>query len=502
MAGFLVKRPDPISRRVRGTGLIRLGRGREAITIHQFEAQPRRLRRFVAAFGDVPAERLERRQLCNGAGIVVIQIDKQMQKFQPVAKERVGDAARRRCLQFGEYRLRQAFVFRRAVRLRGIAHQSHPLHDRHPGCPASLHAHRRKPDDAISVKDSRKNKNFAAANLFLGGPRHRVAALSQRQTETDGMSMIGLDGAAFEQLMTTMRPSLHRYCARMMGSVFEGEDVVQDALMKATQAYAAARVPIENPQAWLFRIAHNAALDALRRRRRRLEVPLDAEASELGDASAADARVAATASLANFFALPAAQRSCVALIDVLGYLPTETAEILGLTLGAVKAGLHRGRHRLREMAELPGEARTRFSPEQRQRLQDYADRFNARDFDALRDLLAEDVRLDLANRRHLRGKKDVSVYFTRYDSASDWRFSVGLAESRLALLVRNPQDQAGAITHVVLLDWGRDRIVRIRDFKYAPYVLEDMEILDADADVLVLSKVSPYCPIAIGAASD
>ena len=65
--------------------------------------------------------------------------------------------------------------------------------------------------------------------------------------------------------MAEMRPRLHRYCARMVGSAFEGEDVVQEALVHALQAWPMAG-DIRQPQAWLMRIAHNAALDALRRR--------------------------------------------------------------------------------------------------------------------------------------------------------------------------------------------------------------------------------------------
>ena len=64
-----------------------------------------------------------------------------------------------------------------------------------------------------------------------------------------------------------MRPKLHRYCARMVGSVIDGEDVLQDALIKAVESFASAG-PIGNPEGWLFRIAHNTALDFLRRRNR------------------------------------------------------------------------------------------------------------------------------------------------------------------------------------------------------------------------------------------
>ncbi|GJI98445.1 hypothetical protein RugamoR57_51630 [Duganella caerulea] len=70
-----------------------------------------------------------------------------------------------------------------------------------------------------------------------------------------------------EKLLGEMRPRLHRYCARMSGSVIDGEDIVQDALAKAYAARASFG-GLDNPQAWLYRIAHNAALDFLRRRAR------------------------------------------------------------------------------------------------------------------------------------------------------------------------------------------------------------------------------------------
>ena len=70
---------------------------------------------------------------------------------------------------------------------------------------------------------------------------------------------------SLEKTFTALRPKLHRYCARMTGSVIDGEDVVQEALAKAIEASASA-ASIENPEGWLFRIAHNTALDFMRRR--------------------------------------------------------------------------------------------------------------------------------------------------------------------------------------------------------------------------------------------
>lgn len=280
-----------------------------------------------------------------------------------------------------------------------------------------------------------------------------------------------LEPQAFEKMLADLRPRLHRYCARMVGSAIEGEDVVQDAMTKAAQAFPTAG-DIGRPDAWLFRIAHNTALDALRRRKRRPTAELDHDPA--GPADAAEARVAVSSSLAVLMNLPVSQRAAVVLIDVLGHSNEEAAEILGVTPAAAKAALHRGRERLKTLRGEPATAR--LDPAERSRLQAYADRFNARDFDALRALLAQEVRLDLANRLRLEGKAPVSVYFTRYSESQDWRFEVGQVEGRPALLVSDPA-ALGVVTYVVVLDWADGEVVGIRDYRYAPYVLESMDIV-------------------------
>ena len=78
----------------------------------------------------------------------------------------------------------------------------------------------------------------------------------------------------FLELVESVRPELHRYCARMTGSITEGEDIVQDALARAYYALSEMEeLPPLRP--WLFRIAHNRALDFLRRYDRRMSEPLD-----------------------------------------------------------------------------------------------------------------------------------------------------------------------------------------------------------------------------------
>ena len=274
---------------------------------------------------------------------------------------------------------------------------------------------------------------------------------------------------AFGKLMMELRPRLHRYCARMVGSAFDGEDVVQDALAKAIEALPEAG-HVQNPENWLFRIAHNTALDALRRRKRGAARHTSAEVALIEDQSAdAAARVEAASSFAVFLALPAAQRAGVILMDVLGYSLAETADILGVTVASVKAALHRGRDKLQSQRAMP-DVRHTVGEAEKARLRHYADLFNGRDFDGLRELLAEDVRLDLVNRTKLAGRKDVSVYFTRYAAAPPCRVSPGFADGRPALLVSGADDDT--IRYAVLLGWSNERVATIRDFLYAPYAME------------------------------
>src|SRR5688572_31218812 len=78
----------------------------------------------------------------------------------------------------------------------------------------------------------------------------------------------------FLELASEIRPELHRYCARMIGSVADGEDVVQDTLARAYYELAELK-ELPALRSWLFRIAHNRALDLLRRHEHKLREPLE-----------------------------------------------------------------------------------------------------------------------------------------------------------------------------------------------------------------------------------
>jgi RNA polymerase sigma-70 factor, ECF subfamily len=283
--------------------------------------------------------------------------------------------------------------------------------------------------------------------------------------------------AQFDALLLAVRPKLHRYCARMVGSVIDGEDVLQDALIKAVEARPAAG-PIQNPEGWLFKIAHNTALDFLRRRSRLDALRSGEEVEMIADQlDAIASRQIASAGLRTFMRLPVAQRASVILMDVLGCSLQEVCEIMDYSLPAVKAALHRGRTQLRELAqEADDAAPPRLSHADQARLSAYVASFNARDFDAIRAMIADDVRLELVSKTRMRGKAEVSRYFGNYSKVDDWHLVAGSVEGRPAILVFDPSKPDGRPKYFMLLGWTADKVATIRDFRHAPYVIEGAEI--------------------------
>lgn len=277
----------------------------------------------------------------------------------------------------------------------------------------------------------------------------------------------------FLSLVESIRPELHRYCARLTGSVVEGEDIVQDTLAKAF--YALSLLPEVPPlRPWLFRIAHNAALDFLKSHGRKY-VESVADLDQVAGSEDAPDPAVVRAALAAFVALPIAQRSAVILKDVLGHSLEETAETMGTTILAVKAALVRGRAQLRDQARDPEPV----GVISRATLDRYASLFNARDWDGLRALVSDDCRLDLVSKSKRRGKQ-VGFYFARYEKEHLWARVVRV-DGQLALAIyptsaTDPTQPA----YLILLEQAEGRVTSIRDYRYVPYIaLEaELELLD------------------------
>jgi RNA polymerase sigma factor (sigma-70 family) len=279
-------------------------------------------------------------------------------------------------------------------------------------------------------------------------------------------------------LASELRPELHRYCARLMGSVIEGEDVVQDTFARAFVALD--ELEEDAPmRAWLFRIAHNRALDLLRNRAIRAAEPIEA-AHEVADPESVDPvelmmrREAVETAVSRFAELPTMQRSVVILKDVLDQSLEEIATMLDLTVNAVKAHLARGRARLKAIkAQAPAQLAPRSpSPD----LARYVALFNQRNWDGLRGMLADDVRLVQSTYPLRAGAADVGMFFGIYSRSTPVRLAPAWLDGREVIAVYE-DTQAVKPSYLMWLQWKDGRITFIRDYKHVRYVIDDAELV-------------------------
>jgi RNA polymerase sigma-70 factor (ECF subfamily) len=273
---------------------------------------------------------------------------------------------------------------------------------------------------------------------------------------------------AFLETISTLRPSLHRYCARMTGSVMDGEDVVQEALI---EAYRKLEKFDENRplKPWLFRIAHNRCIDFLRRKGVRDEAETAAampeavsaaEPATLGIGKAVERLVAS---------LPPKERACILLKDVFDYSLEEIAELVDSTVGGVKAALNRGRAKLASSSSLSEPART-ANPELKRVMQLYVDRFNRRDWDGVRELISADARLNVADR--FGGKFADAPYFFNYNNWPwPWRLGVGELDGEPVLIILQRGADTWTSYSAIRMGVVGQKIERIVDYIHCPWVI-------------------------------
>jgi RNA polymerase sigma factor (sigma-70 family) len=284
--------------------------------------------------------------------------------------------------------------------------------------------------------------------------------------------------AQFLALAEELRPELHRFCARLMGSVIEGEDVVQDTF---TRAYVALDELQEAPplRAWLFKIAHNRAIDLLRGRAIRATEPIEA-AREIVDPGSPDPeeilmrREVVETAVSRFAELSIVQRSVVILKDVLDQSLEEIAALLDLTVNAVKAHLARGRGRLEAInAQTPVRSAPRPPSPAVAR---YVALFNRRDFDGLRAMLADDVRLIQSAYPQRTGAADVGMFFGIYSRSAPVRLAPAWLDGREVIAVYE-DPQGVKPSYLMWLEWTADRISFIRDYRHVRYVIDDADLI-------------------------
>jgi RNA polymerase sigma-70 factor (ECF subfamily) len=278
-------------------------------------------------------------------------------------------------------------------------------------------------------------------------------------------------------LTAEVRPELHRYCARLMGSVVDGEDVVQDTLLRALVALQDLEdMPPLRP--WLFKVAHHRAIDLIRGRAVRSAQPLDA-VPELADPDRPDPletllhnETIGTA-VSRFAALPVLQRSAVVLKDVLGESLHDIASLLEISVDAVKAHLARGRARLRQLNAQAGALPRMQAPSAATAR--YVALFNRRDWDGLRLLLADDVKLSQSTHSLRVGRAEVGMFFSIYaQSPRVWLVPAWLEGHEVIAVFENEGDARPS--YMMWLEWAEGQISFIRDYRYVRYVVAEAEL--------------------------
>ena len=296
-------------------------------------------------------------------------------------------------------------------------------------------------------------------------------------------SLSGVSADTFGELTQPYRRELLRHCYRMLGTLDDAEDAVQDALVRAWRGRSTFERQISF-RAWLYRIATNACLDAIERRKRsrigdeRLGVgpfPDDLDVPE-EPAAGPEARYDRHESVSLAFltalqVLPPRQRAVLILRDVLSWHATETAELLELSVPAVNSALHRARTTVsRRYGPAGAEAhRTSHEPGHlRSILERYVRAWESADVAGLVTLLRDDAILAMPPAPAQAGASRIGAFLAGSLFAAGRRIRltpIGANDTPgFFMYTGSAADATLHATAVLLLDVRQDAIARIDAF--------------------------------------
>ena len=278
-----------------------------------------------------------------------------------------------------------------------------------------------------------------------------------------------------------VRPSLHNYCRRLTGNLWDAEDLVQDSLLRAFGTLGAVHDSVRNPRAYLLRAATNLWIDRLRRREREKQALAEAESTRSPETHAATGEVR-DAGARLLHALTPRERAAVLLKDVFELDLKECAEVLETTVGAVKTALHRGRERL---AESESESVSGRSVPSVALVDRFVELFNAGDEKGLLDLILdnapdENVGVaiewgDRASRRpHLEGALGGHPEWPEALRFEAQRFERAMFEGEPIVLHFHTRRGREKLDVVWRIEEEEGRIARLRSYGFCPETIGEV----------------------------
>ena len=269
------------------------------------------------------------------------------------------------------------------------------------------------------------------------------------------------------------RPDLFRYCRRLTGNPWDAEDLAHDALEQAFARLGTMTHGIENPRAYLVRVASNIWVSRQRRERLSQSSSLPLAAAPAPDSSS-DVRDASATLLEQ---LAPQERAALVLKEVFDFTLAEIAEALGTTEGAVKAALHRGRVRLQDCEEPP---RHVVSNEVIER---FVERYNARDLPGMLALMLDHAAIDMLGQeqqigRAVWGKKRSWFYYNLWSPFDgkpvDARWEVAFYWGEPVVLVQGQRAGRLAVTSVMRIESEDQFVSRIRVYAMCPDTVREV----------------------------
>lgn len=284
----------------------------------------------------------------------------------------------------------------------------------------------------------------------------------------------------YVDLLAPLRPDLQRYCRHLTGSLWDAEDLAQETLVRAFATLGNVHHPIREPRSYLLRVATNAWIDTVRRRR----IEADAIAGRDAEAAGPEPGAVRDAGAVLLARLAPRERAAVVLREAFDLSLEEIAATIGTTVGAVNAALHRGLTRLREPAET-APARAVASPAL---VDGFVTAWRAADLPALLALLVEDAAVEnvgcgIEIGREAGGK---GFLYRAVHGHEEWpaafqpeavRLDRGAVEGEPVVLCFATRGGQEALEQVLRLDEVDGRVARLRGYAFCPETMREIGAL-------------------------